>query len=125
MLMQSGSSARQPAATATPVVLSDAVLNRLPEDWRAPAAKHVRAAPFEQDRFLTVSEEVLRQTLARLLARVAAADVPAQRAAAEAARATARRLDWADITARFESVLEGAIARAEPVFALPGLQPAS
>jgi tartrate-resistant acid phosphatase type 5 len=74
MLMPSESSARQPGAAAAPVVLSDAVLNRLPEDWRAPAAKHIRAAPLEQDRFLTVSEEVLRQTLARLLARVAAAD---------------------------------------------------
>jgi glycosyltransferase involved in cell wall biosynthesis len=56
--------------------------------------------------------------------RVAASDAAMRRAVAEAARATARRLDWGDITARFESVLEGAIARAQPVFGLPGLQPA-
>ncbi|KQV93417.1 MULTISPECIES: glycosyltransferase family 4 protein [unclassified Roseateles] len=53
---------------------------------------------------------------------VAAMDANARRVVAEAARATARRLDWADITARFESVLEGAIARGEPVFRLTGLQ---
>ena len=58
-------------------------------------------------------------------ARVAAFDAAARRAVAEAARATARRLDWGDITARFETVLEGAIARVEPGFALPGLQAAA
>jgi len=57
--------------------------------------------------------------------RVAAFDAAARRAVAEQARMTARRLDWGDITARFEAVLEGAIARAEPVFAMPGLQPAA
>lgn len=57
--------------------------------------------------------------------RIAALDAAARRAVADAARATARRLDWADITACFEAVLEGAIARAEPAFALPGLQPAA
>ncbi|MDP1165279.1 glycosyltransferase, partial [Klebsiella pneumoniae] len=41
--------------------------------------------------------------------RTAALDPVARRAVAEAARATARRLDWGDITARFESVLESAI----------------
>lgn len=56
---------------------------------------------------------------------VAAMDANARRVVAEAARATARRLDWADITARFESVLEGAIARGEPVFRLTGLQAAA
>jgi tartrate-resistant acid phosphatase type 5 len=73
MLTHSEGFARQPAAPA-PVVLSDAVLSRLPDDWRATAAKHVRAVPVEQNRFLTVSEEVLRQTIARLLARLPAAD---------------------------------------------------
>lgn len=56
---------------------------------------------------------------------VAASDATARRAVAEAARATARRLDWGDITARFEAVLEGAIGRAAPAFALPGLQQAA
>src|SRR5207237_1266628 len=36
--------------------------------------------------------------------RVAAFDAAARRMVAENARATARRLDWGDITARFESV---------------------
>lgn len=58
-------------------------------------------------------------------ARVAALDANSRRVVAEAARATARRLDWADITARFESVLEGAIARVEPAFRLTGLQAAA
>lgn len=57
-------------------------------------------------------------------ARAAASDAPARRAAAIAARATARRLDWADITARFEGVLEAAIARAALHPSMPGLQPA-
>ena len=57
-----------------PAVLSDAVLSRLPPDWRELVAKHVRATPAEQQRFLTVSEEVLRQTLVRLLARIPAGD---------------------------------------------------
>lgn len=55
--------------------------------------------------------------------RTAALDPVARRAVAEAARATARRLDWGDITARFESVLESAIARGEPAYTVPGLQP--
>jgi len=55
-------------------------------------------------------------------ARVAAMDGNARRVVAEGARTTARRLDWTDITARFESVLEVAIARAEPAFGLTGLQ---
>ncbi len=56
--------------------------------------------------------------------RTAAADPLARVAVAEAARMTARRLDWGDITARFEGVLEGAIARAEVGLGLAGLQPA-
>ncbi len=57
--------------------------------------------------------------------RVAAGDAAARRAVAAAARATARRLDWGDITARFEAVLEGAIARADAELVLPGLQAAA
>lgn len=53
----------------------------------------------------------------------AAQDAAARCAVAEAARATAQRLDWADITMRFEAVLERAITRAEPGLGLPGLQP--
>ncbi|MFG6416808.1 glycosyltransferase family 4 protein [Roseateles sp. DC23W] len=57
--------------------------------------------------------------------RVAAADAQARRAVAEQGRATARRLDWSDITARFEAVLESAIARQQPAVTLPSLQPAA
>jgi len=56
--------------------------------------------------------------------RLAACDAAARRAVSEAARASARRLDWADITARFEAVLEGAIGQSKPGLALPGLRPA-
>lgn len=58
-------------------------------------------------------------------ARLAAGDATTRAAVCDAARATARRLDWADITARFEGVLEGAIARAEAHALMPGLQPAA
>lgn len=66
--------AAQAAANPAPIPLSEAVLNRLPPDWRPVADRHVRATPAEQERFLSVSEEVLRQTMARFLARVSAAD---------------------------------------------------
>ena len=55
--------------------------------------------------------------------RLAAFDAVARRSVADAARMTARRLDWGDITARFEAVLEGAIGRAEPSFGQASLQP--
>jgi glycosyltransferase involved in cell wall biosynthesis len=58
-------------------------------------------------------------------ARLAAFDATARRAVADAARTTARRLDWGDITARFESVLEGAIGRAESPRPIAELQPAA
>jgi glycosyltransferase involved in cell wall biosynthesis len=58
------------------------------------------------------------------LTRTAAFDAAARRAVAEGARMTARRLDWGDITARFESVLEGAIGQVKPGLALPALRPA-
>ncbi|MGM9485186.1 glycosyltransferase family 4 protein [Roseateles sp. NT4] len=70
------------------------------------------AGPGKEETFVTMT-------------RLAAMDSNARRVVAEAARTTARRLDWADITARFEAVLEGAIARAEPAFRLTGLQAAA
>jgi hypothetical protein len=73
-LQSVGTARLQSGTDAKPAALSDAVLERLPADWRAPSAKHIRATPAEQQRFLTVSEEVLRQNLARLLVRVPAAD---------------------------------------------------
>ncbi|MFG6443396.1 glycosyltransferase family 4 protein [Roseateles sp. LKC17W] len=49
-------------------------------------------------------------------ARMAALDGAARRGVAEAARETTRRLDWGDITTRFEAVLEGAIGRTAQPF---------
>ncbi len=74
LVQATGDARQQPDSASAPVVLSEPVLTRLPSDWRAPVSRHVRATPGEQQRFLTVSAEVLRQTLARLLARVPAAD---------------------------------------------------
>jgi tartrate-resistant acid phosphatase type 5 len=54
--------------------LSEAVLARLPADWRGPVGQLVRATTEEQQRFLTVPEEALRQLLVRVLARSPAAD---------------------------------------------------
>lgn len=69
-----GSAAQQTGVSSDLVRLTDAVLAHLPEDWRAPALRHIRATAVEQKRFLTLSEEVLRLTLVRLLARLPAAD---------------------------------------------------
>jgi tartrate-resistant acid phosphatase type 5 len=63
----------QPVQSQT-LPLSEAVLSRLPDDWRQPAGTLVKATAPEQQRFLTVPEEVLRQTIARLLVRSARAD---------------------------------------------------
>ena len=57
-----------------PFALSEAVLARLPADWRGPVGKLVRATQEEQQRFLTVADEALRQSLVRILARSSAAD---------------------------------------------------
>jgi tartrate-resistant acid phosphatase type 5 len=62
----------QPAPPA--VALTEPVLARLPVDWRQPAVTLLKATDAEQQRFLTMSAEVLRQTVARLLARLPAAD---------------------------------------------------
>ncbi len=69
------SAAPQAGTDSTDVPLSDVVLTRLPADWRVLVAEHVRASTVEQERFLTVAEDVLRQALARLLVRSSAADV--------------------------------------------------
>jgi tartrate-resistant acid phosphatase type 5 len=63
----------QPAQSPT-VALSDAVLSRLPDDWRQPAGTLVKATAQEQQRFLTIPDDVLRQTVVRLLVRTPRAD---------------------------------------------------
>ena len=50
-----------------------AVLAKLPQDWRD-VAKHVKAIDQEQQRFLKLSDVVLRQTIARILIRSRAAE---------------------------------------------------
>jgi hypothetical protein len=63
----------QPTQSPT-VALSDAVLSRLPDDWRQPAGTLVKATAQEQQRFLTIPDDVLRQTVVRLLVRTPRAD---------------------------------------------------
>jgi hypothetical protein len=65
--------ARQQASTPEAVPLSPAVLAKLPQDWRE-VAKHVKAIDQQQERFLKMSDVVLRQNLARILIRSRAAD---------------------------------------------------
>jgi hypothetical protein len=118
MVAQSrGSAAVQSASSPATIALSDAVLNRLPADWRPVVAKHVRATPDEQKRFLTVSEEVLRQNMARFLARTAAADAflrsqlvhdPSPRVRTTIAQTIAADARWIalpDTTATLETVV--------------------
>ena len=61
-------------AAPDPTILSEALLARLPPDWRAPAASLIRIAPDEQQRLLGGTEEAQRLAIARLLIRVPAAD---------------------------------------------------
>jgi len=65
--------AEQPAPAPETLPLSAAVLARLPQDWREPV-RSIKATDQEQQRFMKVTEVVLRQTLARLLVRSRAAD---------------------------------------------------
>jgi tartrate-resistant acid phosphatase type 5 len=65
--------ARQQTSTPEAVPLSAAVLAKLPQEWRD-VAKHVKAIDSEQQRFLKLSDVVLRQNLARILIRSRAAD---------------------------------------------------
>src|SRR5262245_12636972 len=62
------------AVSPDPASLSDALLARLPPDWRAPAASLLRVPPEEQQRLLGGTDEAQRQAIARLLVRVPAAD---------------------------------------------------
>jgi tartrate-resistant acid phosphatase type 5 len=77
LALQSMPAARGQAPVAPPpsvaVPLKEAVLARLPPDWREPAAL-LRATDAQQQQALTGSEEALRQALIRLLSRIPAAD---------------------------------------------------
>ena len=63
---------QQPDAP-TPIDLSPAVLARLPAEWREPAGA-IKAVETEQQRFLRLSEEGLRQAIGRLLVRARSAE---------------------------------------------------
>jgi len=65
--------ARQQVAMPDAVPLSTAILAKLPPDWRD-LARHVKATDQEQQRFMKLSDVVLRQTIARILIRSRAAD---------------------------------------------------
>ena len=65
--------AQQPGPAPEALPLSPAVLARLPQDWREPV-RSIKATDQEQQRFMKVTEVVLRQTFARLLVRSRAAD---------------------------------------------------
>jgi hypothetical protein len=64
---------QQAAAPPAAVPLSTAILAKLPPDWRD-LARHVKATDQEQQRFMKLSDVVLRQTVARILIRSRAAD---------------------------------------------------
>jgi hypothetical protein len=66
--------ARDQTAQAPQLPLSEAVVARLPVEWREPSIAHVKATAIEQQRFLAIPDAQLRQVLVRLLARVPALD---------------------------------------------------
>ena len=105
-------------ATAVLVTLSPDVLAKLPPDWRSLAA-HIKATEAEQQRFLKMSDVVLRQTVARLLTRISPADefiraqlsadpAPAVRSAIVQAIAADARWSAMPETA---ALIEGVVAR--------------
>jgi tartrate-resistant acid phosphatase type 5 len=120
----------QPAQSPT-VALSDAVLSRLPDEWRQPAGTLVKATAQEQQRLLTVPEEVLRQTVVRLLVRSPRADTfvkqqlaidPSPRVRTTIVQAIAADARWSalpDTAALIERVVS---SDADPVVALAALE---
>jgi tartrate-resistant acid phosphatase type 5 len=65
--------AGQQKASPPLLPLTDSVLAKLPPDWRD-MALHIKASEQEQQRYLKLSDVVLRQTVARLLTRTHSAD---------------------------------------------------
>jgi hypothetical protein len=120
----------QPGQSPT-VALSDAVLSRLPDEWRQPAGTLVKATAQEQQRLLTVPEEVLRQTIVRLLVRSPRADTfvkeqiakdPSPRVRTTIVQAIAADARWMalpDTAALIERVVS---SDADPVVSLAALE---
>ncbi len=120
----------QPVQART-LPLSDAVLSRLPGDWRQLAGTLVKATEREQQRLLTVSEEVLRQTVVRLLLRSSRADAfvreqiakdPSPRVRTTIVQAIAADARWIalpDTAALIERVVS---SDADPVVSLAALE---
>ena len=67
------SQATQQGAAPDLLPLSQAVLAKLPADWRE-LATHIKATDAEQQRFLKLSDVVFRQTVGRLLTRIRPAE---------------------------------------------------
>jgi tartrate-resistant acid phosphatase type 5 len=122
--------AGQQTAAPEAVPLSPAVLAKLPQDWRD-VAQHVKAIDQEQERFLKLSDVVLRQTIARILIRSRAADgflkgqltkesAPAVRVTIVQAITNDSR--WRDLDDT-PTLLEGVVARdPDPVVSLAALE---
>ena len=66
--------AGQQAARPPLLPLSDAVLAKLPLEWRELAGNHIKASEQEQQRYLKLTDIAFRQAVARLLVRTASAD---------------------------------------------------
>jgi tartrate-resistant acid phosphatase type 5 len=60
-------------STAPLLPLSEAILTKLPQDWREPAQR-IKASEQEQQRLLKLTDAVLRQNIARILIRSDSAD---------------------------------------------------
>ena len=122
--------ARQQAPAPEAVPLSSAVIAKLPPDWRD-VAKHVKAIDEQQQRFLKLTDVVLRQNIARILIRTRAADgfLKAQltKESSPAVRVTivqaiAGDSRWRDFEDTPE-LLEGVVARdPDPVVSLAALE---
>jgi tartrate-resistant acid phosphatase type 5 len=117
-------------ATADAVPLSTAILAKLPQEWRE-LARHVKATDQEQQRFLKLSDVVLRQTVARILVRSRAADGflkvqltkdPSAAVRITILQAVAGDSRWRDMEGT-PALLESVVARdPEPVVSLAALE---
>lgn len=76
LLSLRGTHAQAPRGQAapTPIAPSDALLARLPTDWQQPVKTLLTIPDAQQQQLRKLSDEVVRQTLARLLARTPRAD---------------------------------------------------
>ena len=122
--------ARQEGEKPETVRLSTAVLVKLPQEWRD-LAKHVKATDQEQQRFLKMTDVVLRQNIARILVRTRAAEGflkaqiakdPSPAVRITIVQAVTGDSRWRDMD-ETPSLLEGVVARdPEPLVSLAALE---